>query len=142
MLFNQIKSERMQARKDRGNSAMQIKASLLTTLLGEIETETKATGITEVSDSLVMAKCKKFIKGLEEVEKNAKVGDVAHSEALIELQILESYLPKQLTEEELAAIIIELDADNMGQVMKHLKENYSGQYDGKVASQVAKEILR
>ena len=30
---------------------------------------------------------------------------------------------------------------NIGVIMKYFKDNYSGQYDGKLVSQIAKEML-
>ena len=65
---------------------------------------------------------------------------------LAEMAIMEEYLPKQMTEEEIRKVIMGLmvrsDVQyNMGLVMKYFKENYSGQYDGKMVSIIAKEIL-
>lgn len=57
-----------------------------------------------------------------------------------EIDILHSYLPKQLTKEELEAIIKNLNTKNVGEIMKHLKDNYSGVYDGKLASEIAKGL--
>jgi hypothetical protein len=61
-----------------------------------------------------------------------------------ELGLLEEILPKTLTKEELEDIIddylvIKLEAP-LGEVMKYLKTNYSGQYDGKIASQVFSRV--
>ena len=65
---------------------------------------------------------------------------------LAEMAIMEEYLPKQMTEDEIRKVIMGLmvrsDVQyNMGLVMKYFKENYSGQYDGKMVSIIAKEIL-
>ena len=65
-----------------------------------------------------------------------------------ELEILNGYLPKQLTEEELKEKISNIINDNgfsggkdMGKVMGLLKESFDGQYDGKMASQLVKTLL-
>ena len=65
---------------------------------------------------------------------------------LAEMKVMEEYLPKQLTEEEIKNIIMGLMVRsdvcfNMGLVMKYFKEHYSGQYDGKIVSTIAKEML-
>lgn len=65
---------------------------------------------------------------------------------LAEMAIMEEYLPKQMTEDEIRKVIMGLMVRsdiqyNMGLVMKYFKENYSGQYDGKMVSIIAKEIL-
>lgn len=135
MLFLQVKKEQLEARKTKDK----IKATLLTTLLGELQTEMKSRGV-EATDEMVIAKCKKFLKGNEELIKTCIPGDDRYIEANIEKQILESFLPKQLTEDELRNIIVATGLNDVGQIMKFLKENHAGQYNGKLASQVAKEF--
>jgi uncharacterized protein YqeY len=63
-----------------------------------------------------------------------------------EMIVMEEYLPKQLSEQEIKDIVMRLMVQsdmpcNMGVVMKYFKENYSGQYDGKIVSTVAKTYL-
>ena len=65
-----------------------------------------------------------------------------------ELQILLAYLPEQLSREEIAAqarqIIAEVGAASpaqMGQVMRQLMPLMQGKADGKLVSQVVKELL-
>ena len=65
---------------------------------------------------------------------------------LAEMSVMEDYLPKQLSEQDIRNIITNLKANsntscNMGIIMKYFKENYSGQYDGKTVSIIAKELL-
>ncbi|QIG60662.1 hypothetical protein VPT02_086 [Vibrio phage VPT02] len=60
---------------------------------------------------------------------------------LCERVFLESLLPKQLTDEQLRNIIETGDFKNIGEVMKFLRFNYQGQYDGGVASKIAREVL-
>jgi hypothetical protein len=59
-----------------------------------------------------------------------------------EIEILTSYLPKQMTEDELREAVSTFKAANpdanMGVIMAHLKTNFAGLYDGKMASQIAK----
>lgn len=68
---------------------------------------------------------------------------------LAEMAIMEDYLPKQLTVEDMYAIIgtqkniagIHGTPFNIGVIMKYFKDNYSGQYDGKTLSTIAKEMI-
>ena len=66
---------------------------------------------------------------------------------LNEIEILKKYLPEQLSEEKLNSLITALIFNNnytikdIGKIMGVLKSNYSGQYDGKVASAMIKEKL-
>lgn len=62
-----------------------------------------------------------------------------------EYQYLKDFIRVQLSESELEKIVsvFVLNTPNvkMGDVMKYLKENYAGQYDGKFASKVANFVL-
>ena len=65
-----------------------------------------------------------------------------------EIEVIERYLPKQLSEDEareaIAAIIEELGLSSkkeLGKVMKEIKARYPGQVDGKLASSIAAQLL-
>ena len=65
-----------------------------------------------------------------------------------EIEVIERYLPKQLSEREareaIAGIIEELGLSSkkeLGRVMKELKVRYPGQVDGKLASSIAAQLL-
>ena len=65
-----------------------------------------------------------------------------------EIEVIERYLPKQLSEDEtreaISGIIEELGLSSkreLGQVMKELKARYPGQVDGKQASSIAGQLL-
>ena len=65
-----------------------------------------------------------------------------------ELEILEAYLPQQLTQEELEELARQAIADanaespgDMGQVMRILMPQVKGRADGKLVSQVVREQL-
>lgn len=105
--------------------------SILRVLIGEMNREGKI-----IPDERVISIVKKLIE-------NAKIlGN--HGE----ISILETYLPKQLSEEQLNALIVALIFENnytikdMGKIMGDLKSKFSGQYDGKLASTLIKEKLQ
>jgi uncharacterized protein YqeY len=65
-----------------------------------------------------------------------------------EIDVIQRYLPKPLTEEEarqaIATIIGEVGAStkkDLGNVMKEVRSRYPGRIDGKLASQIAGELL-
>ena len=65
-----------------------------------------------------------------------------------ELAILETYLPEQMSEDEIRATvkaaIAELgvtDMKGMGQVMKRVMADLQGQADGKIVNQIVRECL-
>lgn len=105
--------------------------SILRVLIGELNRVDKI-----VSDEKVIATVKKMIE-------NAKIVGGAEDE----IAVLENYIPKQLTEEELSGIISSLIFENsytakdMGKIMATLKSSHNGRYDGKLASTLIKNIL-
>ncbi len=131
-LMKQIKEQQITARK-----ASSIDASLLTTLLGEAAMVGKNAG-RETTDQEVVAVVKKFIKNIDETVSALTSRGQDASSFLAERAVLERFLPLQLTE--LALEQIAQNHKSMPEFMKFLKENHAGQYDGKLASIVAKKI--
>ncbi len=65
-----------------------------------------------------------------------------------EIEVIERYLPKQLSEDEareaIAAIVEELGVSTkkeLGRVMKEIKARFPGQVDGRLASSIAGQLL-
>ena len=65
-----------------------------------------------------------------------------------EIEVIERYLPKQLSEDEareaISTIIEELGLSSkkeLGKVMKEVKTRYPGQIDGRMASSIAGQLL-
>lgn len=88
-------------------------------------------------------------RGKDSIEQFSKGGrqDLATKESR-ELSIIQSYLPQQLTEEELKGIIKdavkEIGASgprDIGKVMKSIMPKAKGQADGKLVSELVKEAL-
>ena len=134
-LLDTIKADQLEARK-LGDT---LRAKLLTTLLGEAS----PSGNDTTTDDKVQAVVKKFIKNLDEMLKYSK-SDSEHFSTLNEIEILNKYMPKQLSEEELDDIVCDLiddGCDNIGKIMKELNTKYKGQFDGKVASGLARYRL-
>jgi len=145
MLIDTIKDQQLQARKDRDAPL----AQLLTTFYSEAAMIGKNDGDRATTDKEVQAVAKKFIKNANEVYMNLPDTDNRALEAIFEIEILNAYLPQQMTDEELQtaieAIIQAKDLStmkDMGTVMKELKTGFDGQYDGKTASQFIKELLK
>ena len=140
-LLNKIKKEQLLARKAKDT----LRASLLTTVIGEAS----PSGNQTVTDADVEEKVGKFYKNLRDnraiyVERNQDVSEVDK-----EMEILEEFLPKQLSEDDIKEIVSEFVNNNelpegnkaMGQVMAHLSKNYKGRFDGKVAKTVVLNVL-
>lgn len=142
-LLERIKNDQLQARKNHAGIA----SSLLTTLIGEAVAIGKNDGNREVLDHEIISVIRKFIKGMTETLGylgTAEDAAAARATVLTELSILDAYLPKQLDESQLRETIKTIAAangNNLGKVMATLKTQYTGMYDGKMASTIAKEFV-
>jgi len=83
-------------------------------------------------------------KEAAEQYKNAGRDDLCEKE-LSEAKVLEKYLPEQLREDEIKAIINQVISEtgnnNFGLVMRGVMEKVQGRAEGKVVNQLVKEIL-
>lgn len=123
-----------------------VKLNTIRALISAIQYEEMQKG-TELKEEQFIAIFKNEVKkrkeSLEYLEKENRQDEVTIS--LEELRVIESYLPKQMSAEELKTLLQRFKADNatanMGQAMSYLKDNFAGQYDGKDASTLAKEVM-
>ena len=99
---------------------------LLGVILGEFEREEKAKGRTigEVTD----AECITIIKKL--IQSNNECNVVGENE------ILELFIPQQLTEVQIENVIKHNDFHSIADCMKYFKLFHAGLYDGKLVSKL------
>lgn len=115
-----------------------ITLNVLRVLKGEIQrAEQSSKGKIELSDSDVIKLIKKSIDGINETG-----GDQA------EVLVLEKYMPKQISESDIIIIATKLilkenynSQKDMSKIMGYFNQNYAGQYDGKILSEVVKKLL-
>lgn len=110
--------------------------NLLSVIKGEIQTIEKNTGIENMSDEDVTKILNKTVKSLKETLQASVSVD-----AKLELSIVESYLPKQMSKDEIFVKVTELKIagiTNIGQIMK---EFAALPVDRKVVSEVIKEVI-
>ncbi|MCB1201418.1 MAG: GatB/YqeY domain-containing protein [Leptospiraceae bacterium] len=142
MLIEQLQKDSLTARKNRETD----KAAVLTTLLSTVKTAAIDSGNRDViQDADVIKVVRQFLKSVNENLELAAQGKLSGDMAekyKQEKDILEAYLPSQLSEDKIKSIITESGATNLGEAMKFLKEKYDGQYDGKMASNVARSIFQ
>ena len=104
----------------------------------------------ELDDAAVTAIMSTMVKQRREAAEAFRDGnrlELAEKEE-VELLILQSFLPEQLSEDEVRelvdAVVVELDASSMkdmGGVMKVLTEKTRGRADGKLVSELVKKRL-
>ncbi|MFL5752884.1 MAG: GatB/YqeY domain-containing protein [Bacteroidia bacterium] len=109
--------------------------------------KTSPEGLTEDSGIKAMQKMVKQRKETAEVYKTQNRPELAETE-LYQANIIEAYLPKQMSEEEIKAeltkIIAEVGASSpadMGKVMGAATKAMAGKADGKLISNLVKELL-
>ena len=144
MLLDELRKMMMKAKLEKDT----VKGNLLSTLVAEAVMVGKNDGNRETTDAETVAMIKKFLKNVNETLALMEEMGKDKTESLREKVILESLLPKQLSEEELAKVIEEIVATlpdksprQMGAVMAELKKKYDGQFDGKIASGLVKKAL-
>ena len=101
--------------------------------------ELKAQG-KEATDADLVKIITKVIKELdEEKEGNIKTGRVEAAKAIDQQKsVIEKYLPKMMSEDEIRAVIASLEDKSIPSVMKHFKANYDGQVDMSLVSKIAR----
>ncbi len=114
-------------------------------LLSELKREEIDTR-TELTDERAIAIIQKEVKKRRDAIQFAK--DAGRSELVEqneqEVKILQKYLGDQLSEEklkELISTLVSAGNDNIGKLMGALNKDYKGQFDGRMASEIAKGML-
>ena len=141
MIHDEIKKANVQAMKDKDAVARSIYSVLLNKImLEQIKKREKSEELTDADVSNILNKAVKELN--EEKENYSKAGNSAQVENLAkQIAIVEKYLPKMLSREEIAAIIASLDDKSIPNVMKHFKANYNGQCDMRLVQEVLRAGL-
>ncbi|MBR0566066.1 GatB/YqeY domain-containing protein [Azoarcus sp. L1K30] len=142
-LLAQLKKDSLLARK----AADGVRATLLSTLIGEAEMVGKNAGNRESSDDEVLHTIRKFLKNNQEAL--AVIKDEARLAVLrTESDILNSYLPAMASEADVKAFIDQTVAGladrsprSMGTVMAALKARYGTNFDARQANVWVKAAL-
>lgn len=131
-LKEQVSNDLKQSMKDKN----MVKLNILRVLKAEIERNEQTTnGKIELSDTDIIKQVKKMIEGIKQSTNDIN-----------EINILDNYLPKQLTIEEIKFIIepwVKYEDKNqtLREIMQYFKTNHNGLYDGKVLSNLIKELV-
>ena len=139
----EIKQAMLNKDKDRLRALRAIKSQILLA-----ETEKGNTGdLSEEVELKLLTKAAKQRKDSIEIFEQQGRDDLAATEKS-ELEIIETFLPKQLSEEEVAVevnIAIQLvgatGMQDMGKVMGAVTKKLAGKADGKMISEIVKKLL-
>ncbi|MFJ7920304.1 GatB/YqeY domain-containing protein [Lysinibacillus fusiformis] len=116
--------------------------SLLKSALDLAEKEKGEALTADEEMAIVNREVKQTNQALEGAQKAERADLIEKEEAKLEL--LKSFLPKQLSEEEIAEKLVAAGVEkgmNMGEAMKIAKPLLSGQAEGAVISKVVKSII-
>ena len=138
MIIDELSRANIEALKARDQVARAIYSVLLSKYKA-LDIENKSQG-KETSDADMVKIIVKTIKELDEEEasyekagRSLEVQNIKAQKALIE-----KYLPKLMSEDEIRRIIASLDDKSMPSVMKYFKMNYDGQVDMSLVSKIAR----
>ncbi|MDX2301858.1 MAG: GatB/YqeY domain-containing protein [Microscillaceae bacterium] len=139
-----IKKAMLAKEKDRLRALRAIKSLIML----EETKEGAADELTQADEIKLLSKAAKQRKESAEIFQTQNRLDLAQKE-IDELAVIEEYLPKQLSEEELQVkiqeIITQLGASSpadMGKVMGIASKQLAGMADGKLISQLVKTLLQ
>ena len=139
MLINELEKANIEALKNKDKTSR----AVLSVVINKYRVnaiELKAQG-KEATDTDLIRVINKVVKELDEekvgYEKLGRSEDVKN----IELQkaVIEKYLPKLMSEDEIRKVIASLEDKSMPSVMKHFKANYDGKVDMSLVSKIARE---
>ena len=142
-----MKAKLKEALKPAMKAKDRVRLDTIRGILSEIQYEEMQRSVTDLTESdctlILHRELKKRQESLQFAEQANR--EDSKTTLLLEISIIESFLPVQLDAQELERIILEVKSSTpdaaLNTVMKHLKENYAGQYDGKSASEIAKMVL-
>ena len=148
--LNKLKDELIIAMKDKN----QLRVSTLRMVnasIKDLEISQRTNNQTdEISDNDIIDILVKMVKQRKEAADTYKQGnrDDLSKKELDEIKIIEEFLPKQLSEDEVIKIIEGLISENnisdisgMGLLMSEIKKKYSGQLDLGLASKIIKDRI-
>lgn len=133
-VFKDVSSIRAERQAQRSNEVIY---SLLGVILGELD-RLPIPRDQEPSEEQIYTVIKKLYEAADEMRGYSPVSNQ-------EYMYLKDFIKKQLSESDIRSEIEDLMRSkecNIGMIMKHFKERYPGQYDGKLVSKIAKEVLQ
>lgn len=144
-LVAQLQQDQLQARKDKDQDRL----SILQVVLADLKNEAINTGkeLTDAeAESVIARQVKKLRDGLKDFESAGR-SDLAE-DAKQEIDVLETYLPEQLSDDELKNTVSEVisqvgatSPSDMGKIMGAVMSRVKGQADGNRVRAIVQELL-
>ncbi len=140
MILDEIKKANIAALKEKDTTARTIYSILMNKAMLEIIKKRETNQ--ELVDADMVQIIQKTIKELtEEADNYAKVGNsVEHANVIQQRTIIERYLPKMMSVEEIKTVISSLEDKSIGNVMKYFRTEYAGKCDMRTVGDVLKTM--
>lgn len=146
-LYQKLETDMKTALREGNSSKLSVLRMLISAIkMFEIDNNVKKPEEPDILQ-IIQRQAKQRRESIEQFKKGNR-NDLAEKEAA-ELNILESYLPKQLAEEDLEVIIKAIITDigastksDTGRVMKAVMDKVKGKCDGKAVSQIVMRLLQ
>ena len=124
-----------------------LRLQTIRSILSKIQYEELSSESAELGDTQIVAILKRELKQrneeLEFAEKSERSDLI--EQLTEERQVIESFLPTQLSREEIGDFVQQhsgqMESPSIGALMKLLNENFPGRVDGKLASQIIREHI-
>ena len=139
MILDEIKKANMIALKEKNQTARAIYSIVMTkAMLETVKKREKGEELTDIDMTQILQKTIKELT--DEAQGYITAGKKEQAEEVEkQKKVIEAYLPKMLSEDEIYDIISKLDDKTIPGVMKHFKQNYAGKVDmSKVSATVKK----
>ncbi len=146
MLKEDIQKQLKEAMKSRDEVRVRT-LRMVISAIKNFEVEKMGEASDEEVIQIIQKEAKKRKEAIEEYEKAGRE-DLAKSERE-ELEILMGYLPKQMSEDEIRSMALEVIKEvgasslkDLGKVMKVIMPRVKGRADGKVVNRIVRDILQ
>ncbi len=145
-LLTQLRKDNMQAMKSHDT----VKKGVLSLVISAIALKEKESGTVLSKEEELTFVQKELKQTRETLAETPSSREDLIAETNTKIAILESYLPRQLTEDEIRNVIETILSENglepvkksQGVVMKEIMAKYKGQTDGKTVNKVLSTILK
>ena len=141
MLFQEIYNSLIQARKNH----QELEKSILALLYSNLKNKAIELRVEELADADTISVIKKLNKQLDEeiqslapIRATSEKAEAKINELVEQKKLIEKYLPKQLSEDEIRTIFNSLEDKSIPSVMKYFKTNYTGLVDMSLVSKIAR----
>ena len=140
MLYDELSKANIEALKAHDKSSRAVLSVVLSRVkMQKIELEASGKELTDNDVVKVITKVLKELDeekaGYERVNNQEEVNSISNQQ-----QVLQKYLPKMLSEDEIRAEINKLEDKSIPSVMKHFKMNFEGKVDMGQVNRIARSL--